>query len=211
MSLTDCLPDFLVSSYAECIDILYGQNTIYLITGIRDDLQKLILPQRLGSITSVGFFWNTHRFCSSTQSFEYNKRLHLFVKKSLATFPHLQKLHVSLNFITTDAALGTEHSRMFEAIEESIMVPMDHILKCSGSHLKECNISIHVGYTNEPFVSYGFPVLEYTHFQGIWTPPVEKHVPLDDRTPHGSCDDSLALRNLESPSYTLEAVFEPSP
>lgn len=52
-SSTNCLLDFVVSSYDECIDILYARNTIQIDSGFVGHLPEVILPQRLSSITSL--------------------------------------------------------------------------------------------------------------------------------------------------------------
>lgn len=101
-SSTNCLLGSLASSYAESIDILYAQNTMHMRSDIIERLPKMILPQRLRSITSVELRYASYSFSMLKKSISEIHRsisLYGYLKDLLATLPHLRKLYLSIGGI----------------------------------------------------------------------------------------------------------------
>lgn len=87
------------------------------------------------------------------------------------------------------------------------MVPMDDMMWKSDPLLRECNMTIHVTHMGHPFATDVRPLM-FSYFQGCWIRHREQKLHLADKSPSGTCKESLTLRDLGSPSYTLQAVPE---
>lgn len=181
-STTNCLLDSLASSYAECIDILYAQNTIRIHMDVIGLLPKMILPQRLSSITTVELKYLTYNFIENISDSHKYGRKYLVPEDLLTALPHLRKLYVSIEGI-----LYRQHGNIIEIVERNVMVPMVNTLSKFNSHLQECNVSIHTGHMDARMLP------RLMHFQWHWIRSGEHNIPLDDRNPPGIYDGSLIL------------------
>jgi hypothetical protein len=99
---------------------------------------------------------------------------------------------------------GAVHKTIVEVLEQNFMIPLDNLLRNSDLKLQECKMSIHVCHHDYPFAA-DVRSLEISHFQGYWSRH-EQNICVDDKGSGGTCDESLALRDLGSPSYTVQVV-----
>lgn len=172
-------------------------------------LPTMIIPERLSSITSVEFRYVGYRFSMLKSSIsETHERilLYSFLRDLLATIPRLKKLYLSIDGIMTDGLVAVYES-ISEVLEQNLMVPLDDMLQKFDPLLEECNITIQVTSWRPDHV---WP-RQSSHFQGHWIRNGKKNIPFGDKSPSGTCDESLTLHDLQSPSYTLKAVPEFAP
>ncbi|OBT48052.1 hypothetical protein VE00_01715 [Pseudogymnoascus sp. WSF 3629] len=152
-------------AYAECIDVLYATNTMYMTgNALFQELQdvrygpgtihmagpvlprllpNVLLPKRLASITSVRIRWT----CRPFESEPYEPSLYglsaftNFLKDLPRLFPHLRKLHLSLEGKMTSSP-HVERDRLVKLIESDIMIPVDGMVRNLGPQMQKCCIAI---------------------------------------------------------------------
>lgn len=104
-------------------------------------LPQLLLPQRLGSITSVEMLWYLRLFQDSEPYDPLDSVLaffHSLLDTLPSTFPHLRKLSVSLEGVTKNMSL----TKLIEASESVIMTPVDDMLRRLGPFMQECHVAL---------------------------------------------------------------------
>lgn len=197
----------LASSYAECINILYAQNTIHIRADIIGRLPRMIIPERLSSIASVEFRYVAYNFNTPKNLSEIYELIPLygFLQDLLATIPRLKRLYLSIDGNVV-CGPGEVYGSISEKLEQGLMDPLDNMLRKSDPLLEECNIIIQVNYLGQPNVRP-----QPSHFQGHWIRNRKQDIPFGDKNAGGVCDESPTLHDLRSPSYTLKAVPELPP
>ncbi|KFX97071.1 hypothetical protein V490_02979 [Pseudogymnoascus sp. VKM F-3557] len=134
-------------AYAECIDILYTTNTIFLYTNrfIINDLPRLILPLRFTSITSIKMRWTYDPFGweYDYEEWEHSEygflKFNSLLKRLPEAFPHLKRLHISLEGMMYAYSLNDQLPRM---VESNIMVPLDGMVRKFGPNTQSFVVSI---------------------------------------------------------------------
>lgn len=182
---------------------------MHVRSDIIECLPKMILPQRLRSITSVELRYVSYDFSMMKKSISVIHRsisLYGYLKDLLTTLPHLRKLYLSIGGIVMRQS-GAAYKTIAEVLEQNLMVPMDDMLWKSDPLLRECNMTIHVTHMGHPFPADVRPLM-FSYFQGCWIRHREQDLHLDNKSPGGTSKESLTLRDLGSPSYTLQAVPE---
>lgn len=212
-SSTNCVLGSRTSSYAESINILYARNTMHIRDDIIERLPKMILPQRLRSITSVELRYVSYKLSMLKKSIPETHRtnsLYGYLKDLLATLPHLRKLYLSIGTIVIRES-GVVYESITEVLEQNLMVPIVDILMKSDPLLRECNMTIHVTRMGHPFADDVRPLM-FSYFQGDWIRHNEKSIHLVGKGSGGGiCSKSPSLRDPGSPSYTLQLVPEFAP
>jgi hypothetical protein len=87
-------------------------------------LPQLLLPQRLGSITSVEMLWHLRLFQDSEPHDPLDSGLaafHSLLDALPSTFPHLRKLYVSLQDVTK----GVPLRKLIDVSESVITTPVE--------------------------------------------------------------------------------------
>lgn len=132
-------------SYAEGIGVLYAMNTIHMASTVMIcHLPQLLLPQRLGNITSVEMVWNFHPFRDAGPHGLPDSGLTAFynlLDLLPGTFPHLRKLYLSLQG-DMKSSLGVPTEKHFDVIESAIMKPVDDMVRRLDPRVDECDIAI---------------------------------------------------------------------
>lgn len=132
-SSTNCVLDSPTSSYTESINILYARNTMHIRHDIIERLPKMILPQRLRSITSVELRYVSYNLSMLKKSISETHSsipLYSYLKDLLATLPHLRKLYLSIGSIVIRES-GVVYGSITEVLEQNLIVPIDDILRKS--------------------------------------------------------------------------------
>lgn len=121
--------------YREGIDVLYATNTIHMSSiELILNLPRLLLTQRLSSITSVEMRWSLG---SSADNFP---GLHELSNAMPAILPHLELLYISLEGTLRRGAyytLDVDDSALFGPVEQMISKFTD---------LKRCEIAVPLSY-----------------------------------------------------------------
>lgn len=153
------------TSYAECIDVLYATNTMYMtgnplfqqLQEVRRGpgtihmagdvlprlLSNVLLPKRLASITSARIRWTSHPFGYESETSPFYKRLDLsnFLKDLPRIFPHLKKLRLSLEGKMKPIPY-VGHDPLLELIESVIFTPVDDMVRSLGPQMEKCHLAI---------------------------------------------------------------------
>lgn len=153
------------TSYAECIDVLYATNTMYmtgnpLFQQLQDVqfgpgtihmagdvlprlLPNVLLPKRLANITSARVRWTSHPFGYESETSPFYKRLDLsnFLKDLPRIFPHLKRLYLSLEGKMKPIPY-VEHDPLLEAVESVILAPVDDMVRSLGPQMEKCHLAI---------------------------------------------------------------------
>lgn len=110
-----------------------------------NDLPRLILPQRLTSITSIKMSWTCDPFGWEYDFEEWEHSDYGFIyfnnllKRLPVAFPHLKRLHISLEGIMYAYSLNDQLPRM---VESNIMVPLDGMVRKFGPNMQSFVVSI---------------------------------------------------------------------
>lgn len=176
-STLDSTDSFHPSSYAECIDILYTTNTIYIFPNdfIIHQLPRVLLPQRLASITSVKMRWTVSPVGWEIDPFEWEHSIYgpiafnSFLSDLPITFPHLISLRISLEGRMDD--FPTElYDQVPRMIESHLMVPIDGMVRKLGPHIQKCHIALPASvYTLMKYHTENGTVQEFPQLRADWT------------------------------------------
>lgn len=185
----DSTDSFHHSSYAECIDILYTTNTICIRTNdfILYQLPRVLLPQRLASITSVKINWMVSPFAWEFDPFEWEHSIYgpiafnSFLRDLPITLPHLIRLHISLEG-RMDVLPIELYDQVPRITESHLMVPIDGMVRKLGPNIRKCYIALPasvytlVNYHTENATEQAFPQLR-ADWARIW-----RELPASDST-----------------------------
>lgn len=109
------------------------------------NLPKLILPERLASITAVEMLWHVHPLRGALLDDPPDSDLstfHSLLNSLPSTFPSLQKLYISLQGNWRCKQWSTSYDDLLLRSESVIMNPIDEMVREMGAQLMECIIAL---------------------------------------------------------------------
>ena len=140
-----------------------------------NDLEYLLLPQRLASITSVEMLWHTWGPRATEQEQNHDLRTIGDLMRTLPlTLRHLRRLYVSLRGLyLLHQELSYPDSYVLAASEANIMIPFDNMVRNLGPQLRECSIALQASlYEPRKYQATGesclLPWKHYGEWEQLW-------------------------------------------
>ena len=125
-------------------DIRFGPGTVHMAGYVLPRLlPNVLLHKRLASITSARIRWTSHPFGYESETSPFYKRLDLrnFLKDLPRIFPHLKKLHLSLEGKMKPIPY-VEDDPLRDAVESVILAPVDDMVRSLGPQMEKCHLAI---------------------------------------------------------------------
>ena len=130
--------------YIEGIEVLYGTNTFHMVGRTTMlNLGRLLLPQRLGMITSAEMVWWVGGVSGGLVGGDRGKRLFTALLGSATKcLPNLRCLNISIMW---DPLAGRPHvgEEAVRGIMDEIVLPVDGMVQGFGPQMRECRIGIY--------------------------------------------------------------------
>ncbi|KAI1916209.1 hypothetical protein LOZ12_001148 [Ophidiomyces ophidiicola] len=157
-------------AYVEAIDVLYSTNTIHMASNAMIlNLPRLLLPQRLASITSIEMLWNLHPFRESNVNDPLDsdpRAFHCLLQAMPLLFPGLRKLFISFHGDVLPPGKGS--NARFEASESAILRPIDEMV--GRLNARECHVAVPTSiYVPRKLKATGTGIyLEPSRLRNVW-------------------------------------------
>lgn len=144
--------------YADGIDVLFATNTFHLSRlDLLQNIPRLILPQRLSSITSLEMLWNfnmeTERRIDIDNSMQLlwdkpdtqGSLLHELCAIMPETFPAVRFLYISVQSWLAPSSINSLEDPISD-LEQIFLGPVEQMLRAMGPRLgREFNVAIQQG------------------------------------------------------------------
>ena len=160
--------------------ILYQTNTFRISSGIVTYyLPKLILPQRLHTITAMEFIWDICYTGDQAASERKGWAEYRLLASSIAThLPALKRLYVSMDIRFRQS---TAYEDDIEGYEQKVLDPFDEAVRRLGSTLSYCQLALPYA-LHKAFIdsaeSAGMVIREGRRGVGDWRQRLWRSVPM---------------------------------
>jgi len=131
--------------YIEGIEVLYATNTIHTASKeLLCHMDRFLLPQRRLAITSVELLWEMD--CPPLQDTRYGSlTFPQFLDGVPSMFPSVESLHLTVQWRNPRPerwGMPNPTQAAFQTAEETIMHPLDGMVRRLGPHVRDCSIAI---------------------------------------------------------------------